>query len=181
LDLLKSEHGELVKALFEEFKKNVEITNIETELKSEKEKVIELEKENTTLKATATEKDTQIENLTKSEKELKAKLDEKEVTEKLAEKKSMITKTITESKLPKEAVTDIFVEDLMSLEEKEVEGKTVTVEEQVKIRIEDRKKLINKKSGDVINSGDEFVEDVEESDKEIDIDESTKQFEKDLK
>ena len=96
------------------------------------------------------------------QKELEKKLDDIEVSERKAVKSSLAQKLIAKAGLLKEDVTDIFMKDLMRVEEyTEDEGddkKVITVKEQMKERIKDRKKLVEKDSGKIKNSGEEFFE-----------------------
>lgn len=62
-------------------------------------------------------KEKQIADLTEQTKTLKAKVDEYEVKDKLAAKKAAVDKLLSEAKLPKEVVTDIFREQLESADE----------------------------------------------------------------
>lgn len=166
INTLKSEHPELLAAIeksaVDQFKKDQDIETTKSrmdelqatldELKSLKE---EIEKEKTELQKT-------IDSLNSENKDLKAELDEIKTAEKGAAKKAKVQEMITESKLPKDAISEVFVETLMALEEDEVDGTVVTFEEQAKLMLDDRKKVWNLGSSKVKGCGDEFVE---ESDK----------------
>jgi len=164
LNKLKADHKDLVTALLDEFKQAEEYkllqSNLDKATKDIEDLKLQLADNETATKA----KETEIEDLKSQNVELKAKLDEVEVSEKLAAKKAIVTKALSEAKLPKEAITDVFTETLMNLEEKKVEDdKVITVEEQIKTHIEDRKALVNKDSGKIRNSGDEFIDKITES------------------
>jgi len=164
LNKLKADHKDLVTALLDEFKQAEEYkllqSNLDKATKDIEDLKLQLADNETATKA----KETEIEDLKSQNVELKAKLDEVEVSEKLAAKKAIVTKALSEAKLPKEAITDVFTETLMNLEEKKVEDdKVITVEEQIKTHIEDRKALVNKDSGKIKNSGEEFISKITES------------------
>ncbi len=173
LQTLKTEHPELVKVILKEAQKADNVVKLEVDLEKSKtdlqeasDKVDELTKAN---KTEAKDLNKKIEDLEKElteakdkNSELEKELDEIKVAEAFADKKAKINKQISESKLPKDAVTDVWVNDLMKLEDIE-EG--ATVEDQVKERITDRTTLINKESGKVKGSGEEFTQDLKEGNK----------------
>ncbi|HDZ15652.1 hypothetical protein LCGC14_0570310 [marine sediment metagenome] len=173
LQTLKTEHPELVKVILKEAQKADNVVKLEadldkfkTDLQEASDKVDKLTQTN---KDQAKDLNKKIEDLGKELTEAKDKnseiekeLDEIKVAEAFADKKAKINKQISESKLPKDAITDVWVNDLMKLEDIE-EG--ATVEGQVKERITDRITLINKKSGEIKGSGEEFKQDLEEGNK----------------
>lgn len=188
LTKLKTEHPDLVQAVLDEFKQAEEYMKLQSKLDEATQTINDLKSKLEETEKAITDKGQELEDLKSENTTLKAELDKREVSEKLAAKKAMITEALNEAKLPKEAVTDIFMETLMRLEEKTVGDETVTVEEQVKVYIEDRKALVNKNSGRIRNSGDEFVDTITESaDDEVEpkkkktVKESADQFIDDLK
>ena len=83
-----------------------------------------------------------IQTLREENFELKKRLDEKEVRERIQAKEGMIDRLLSESALPDEAKPSLFTEDLMRLRaRKDAQGNVVTVEQSVRARIDDRKKL----------------------------------------
>lgn len=161
LEILKAEHSDLIAQLFEEFKAAEDVEKTKTDLKSAKEKAEALEdslKEKDEAIKTANEK---IDSLESEVKDLKKKLDDYEVKDKVAEKKEKVDKAISEAKISKEYLSDIFYETLMAVEEKgDDDGSTITVEEQVKKLLDDRKKIINS-NGKIKGAGEEFVDRME--------------------
>ena len=183
LESLKAEHGGIVAALLEEFKLGNETGQVKTDLTEAQGKITSLEKEKETLESKIAEQDKAIKKLEGELQETKTKLDEKELAEKVIEKKQKINELITEAKLPKEAVSEIFVANLMAIEEYKDGEKVVTVEEQAKAMLKDRQDLINTKSGRVTGSGDEFVgskkiDDATEEVTEADVDDFSKKMKK---
>lgn len=85
--------------------------------------------------------------------ETKRKLDEREVQAKMAAKQAEVDALITESKLPAEAITDVFRATLMAVQESKSGDKTVTVAEQVKALIEDRRALLGGVRGNTSKVG----------------------------
>lgn len=68
-----------------------------------------------------------------------AELDTLKTRVKLADRRQVVDKLLSESQLPTVAVTDVFRNTLYALEERKEGDKTITVEEQVKAQIEDRR------------------------------------------
>lgn len=143
----------------EEFK-NVqnENTNLKKQVTEANKKVTELEEELNAAKESNTKLTTENEKMAKE-------LDEVKALEAIAKKKATVESIIAEAKLPKVLKSDLFVEDLMALEEKKDGDKVITFESQVKERVEERKKL-GSKNGTVINNGKEFDDTQEELDEE---------------
>lgn len=175
LDDLEKEINSRLAKLTKESKNKMDKTleEIKEEIRQELRKEDEFKNakdKNTTLEAKlteATEKVTKLEEklngikesnveLEKKNKEMAKELDEIKVVEAISKKKVVISQIIAEAKLPKEAVSDIFKDDLMSLEEKKDGDKIITFESQVKSRVEERKKLTA--DGIVTDNGDEFDE-----------------------
>ena len=176
MNKLKTEHPELVTAILKEAQKagdvvklqgdldkvKTNLTDAQTDLDTSKTELQEVNDKVTALTEQIKAKDKEIVEAKDKNSELEKELDEIKVAEAFADKKAKINKQISESKLPKDAVTDVWVNDLMKLEDIE-EG--ATVEDQVKERITDRTTLINKESGKVKGSGEEFTQDLEEGNK----------------
>ena len=85
------------------------------------------------------------ENIVESDKKLKLKIDEFEVKEAAKEKAEKVDALITESKLPKEFVTDVFKESLLEADS----------EDKIKKLIDDRKTIVESKQGGVHGMGDD--------------------------
>jgi len=82
------------------------------------------------------------ETLTKENAELKTKIDIEEAKGKLTAKHSLISSLLEKSKLPPELITDTFKSSLMNVQESTgADGKTVSIESQIKELIFDRAKL----------------------------------------
>lgn len=94
-----------------------------------------------------------IQSLREENLGLKQRLDEKEVRERLHAKDLLIDRLLSESDLPAEAITEVFKGDLRRLSERKEGDKVLTVEEQVRARIADRKKLCAGGSAVVTESG----------------------------
>ena len=77
-----------------------------------------------------------------------------EIKAKEQEKRAMIEKLLSESKLPESAKTDTFKATLMSLKEKKVGDKSLSVEEQAKELISDREKVCVADKADATIEGD---------------------------
>ena len=86
---------------------------------------------------------TKFEALTTASDEMKTKLDEYETAAKSEAKRALIDTKITESKLATEAVSDVYIQDLMLKDEKDIDAS-----------IADRKILWAKGSGKVKNLGE---------------------------
>lgn len=173
------ENKEIMEAIRNEFKSELSVEETLSKVTTLESKIVELEKsieekENSIQEAKKVrgvevkEKDEKITTLETELSEAKLKLDEIEVLERKNEKKKMIDTLVSESDLSDEDVTDLFMETLMGLKEDKEDDEVVkTIEEKVKAHIEDRvimfKKATDKKTV-VKNSGDEFVEKLEQKD-----------------
>jgi hypothetical protein len=89
-------------------------------------------------------KESQTAELQAENDDLRSKLDDYETREKIAARKAKIDQAITESGLDKEFCSDVFVEDLMKLEE----------DEAIQARIADRKALVETTHGEVTGNGE---------------------------
>jgi len=94
-----------------------------------------------------------IDGLREEDHGLKQRLDEKEVKEKFLAKEQLIDRLIGEAELPADAITPLFKEDLKRLSEKKDGDKTITVDEQIRERIAERKKLCVGGEAQVTESG----------------------------
>ncbi len=164
MDILKKDYPELVSEILRESKDKVSLGTMKETIKG-------YEEGKTTFENLVEKKDEEIIKLTEKvdelketnktleseNKDMKVKLDVISVSEKLAEKKVIVTNLISEAKLPDESVTDIFKETLMGVQEKKDGEDTITVEEQMKKLIEDRKSISAAKTV-VKGSGAEFIE-----------------------
>ncbi len=140
---LKTADG-LKTAISESAAKIVTLTEQNTALAKTKEgdTAVLAEQIRSEVKDSLTEQGKVLEALREENQGLKQRLDEKEVQERLQRKDVMIERLISESGLPEEAKTQVFRDDLRRLSErKAADGAVITVEAQVKERIEDRKKL----------------------------------------
>jgi len=152
LNKLKTEHQDLVEAIIAEYKETEEVKSMKADLSEAQD---QLKAKDETIE-TQTK---QIEELKKENTDLKTRMDEIELQEKVSEKKDLMNRLIKEAQLKDEYVSDIFMANLMALEEyKNDEEEAVTVEEQAKAMITDRKQLAESGSGKVKGSGDEFTE-----------------------
>ena len=97
----------------------------------------------------ATSRDSEVKSLIDEKKELAAKVDEFEVKESIRHKNEVIDKVLKESKLPNEAITDVFRESLYG-----VNGDTdEDVKKNAQAMIDDRKAVIESvKNGGVVNN-----------------------------
>ena len=102
-------------------------------------------------------RDDEVKTLTEERDALKSEKDKLEVKEKMAEKKTLRDKLLSESELPEVAVTDTFKEELLKVEEAKDGDKTVSIEEGMKKLIDDRIELVSgiTKSKGVKNAGGE--------------------------
>ena len=132
LGALKENHSDLVKTLKEEWK---------TESK-EAGKIAELE---STLEEQVTANETLTEDLKTAKKDhgkLQTKIDEFELKDKIVVKREKVQIMLSESDLDKENISDIFIKDLMKLEDEEIQE-----------RIKDRQTLIEDSNGEVNSNG----------------------------
>jgi septal ring factor EnvC (AmiA/AmiB activator) len=118
------------------------------------EKLTAAEESNEKLTEKNTQLETDLEKITTERDELKAKVDEFEVQEKVSEKRETISKLIDEAKAPKELFSEDFVEMLVV---------KMDDEEEIKTAISDRVSIYDKGKGKVTDSGEEHLQ---EGDKE---------------
>ena len=133
--------------------------------------------ENTALKATNADLTTKLEEinakyeaLVATSKELETKLDEYETKSKSEAKRALIDAKIKESKLATEAVSDVFISDLMKKDEDDIVAS-----------IEDRKELWSKGSGKVKNVGEKKDQPANTKKDTVDVEEATANFLKNFK
>ena len=179
VEILKTKYRDLVETLREEFKTEEKTEKMKSDLDKANGLIKTLGEEKKTLESTVADKEKEIEELKTKLQETKTKLDEKELAEKIAKKKEKINQLIAESKLPKEAISDVFLANLMSLEEYKEGDTVVTVEEQAKTMLKDRLELLNKNLGKVKGVGDEFKGEEQEQKQEVtesDVDEFVKKI-----
>jgi hypothetical protein len=81
--------------------------------------------------------------------ELTSKVDDYEVKERAKAKKAAVNQAITDSKLDPDFVSEVFIEDLMKLDD----------EEQIQARIKDRLELVESATGEVSGNGTRVSED----------------------
>ena len=137
--------------LYEQIRKSVDPEKVISELSDKLAKAEEATQELTTERDDLQGK---LEEITTERDELKSKVDAFESAEKLAEKKDMVTRMISEAKMPKELISDHFMEELIHKDG----------EEEIKAAIEDRMKPYDKLKGKVTDSGEEHIsESTEES------------------
>lgn len=134
---LKKNRSDLVDIILGENADAEKVKTMEGTLQELGTKVEGLEKSNGEL-ASANE-DLKTENT-----DLKKKLDEYETKDKATKKESYIKEKLTEAKLPDEAVSEIFMKDLMAKSDEDIDS-----------AVTDRKELWEGKSGGIKNSGDE--------------------------
>ncbi len=154
---LKTADG-LKTAISESAAKIVTLTEQNTALAKTKEgdTAVLAEQIRSEVKDSLTEQGKVLEALREENQGLKQRLDEKEVQERLQRKDAMIERMLSESGLPDEAKTQVFRDDLRRLSErKAADGAVITVEAQVKERIEDRKKLCKGGAAVVTEAGDQ--------------------------
>ena len=158
LEDLRKERPDLIQGLVEEMeavKKGKEIEQALAELKA---KFEALTKEFDELKAAK-------EALAKENGELKTKVDSFESKEKKIAKEAQIAKLVEAAKLPKEAISEVFMNDLLKKEEKEIQE-----------AINDRLAIwtAKPKPKTVKGAGEEFVEKIESKDEKETLDETKK-------
>jgi 3-phenylpropionate/cinnamic acid dioxygenase small subunit len=137
---------EIMEGLADHFSKQEKYKTLEADLETSKTLIDTLTKESAEKDKVIDDNKKAIVALESKNQELAKDLDAVKAAEAIAVKKQMITDMIAESKLPKEVVTDIFFEDLMTLSDKE----------QIAKRLEDRKSLVSTKL--VINNGEPRTE-----------------------
>jgi len=90
-----------------------------------------------------------LEEATAANAELTSKVDDYEVKEKAEAKRAAVNQAITDSKLDPDFVSEVFIEDLMKLDD----------EEQIQDRIKDRLELVESATGEVSGNGARATED----------------------
>jgi len=110
------------------------------------------------------EKDAKLDGIQSENDDLRSKLDDYETREKVSARKARIDTAIAESGLDKEFCSDVFVEDLMKLDE----------DEAIQARIADRKALVETAHGEITDNGErpDQVETKESQKTEMVLDES---------
>ena len=134
---LRKNRSDLVDAIVGDIADAEKFKKMESDLAKLGTKVEELGKTNEELTKAS-------EGLTKENEDLKKKLDEYETKDKATKKEALIKEKLSQAKLPTEAITDIFMKDLMAKNEGEIDES-----------IKDRMELWKQSSGKVTNSGDE--------------------------
>ena len=116
LAIIKEERDDLYSAVLAEgvASRNKEVDDLKVELKEHKTKRAEAE----------------------------AKLDVQEAKAALAEQRAVVDKALSDSDLPEKGITDTFRSTLYGLTESKEGDKVITVEEQIKTQIEDRRALL---------------------------------------
>lgn len=99
-------------------------------------------------------RDDEVKTLGEERDQFKKDNDELKVKEAVGKKGELVDRLLNESELPDEAKTDTFRGILIVVQEKKEGDKVISVEDQVKALIEDRKSILDGKKG-VHNSGGE--------------------------
>jgi len=116
-----------------------------------------------------------LEEATKANADLTLKVDDYEVKEKAQAKKVQVKQAIEDSKLDPAFVSEVFIDDLMKLED----------EEQIQDRIKDRLELVESATGEVSGNGARATEDsTEKTEQDVEVteeeaEESTPSFDTD--
>jgi len=152
LDQLKLENADIVKAIVEEYKKDQDVVGMKSTLEQTQKWYDAVEADYKQLQNTITQKDKEIQYVTEACKEAekqcgeaKVKLDDIEVLKKQNDKKTYIEAMVEQSKLSKDAKTEVFMEQLMKEDDEKVIQKI----------IDDRVNLLAS-NGKVKESGREF-------------------------
>lgn len=178
LEMLRKDHPEVLEAYKTEISKGdaldstkKDVERLEGEVQTLKDEAKSLKDE---VETAGDEKDTKEQErdyvieafnaLEEETKELRTRIDEMQVADKLASKRALVEEKLSTSKLPKEAITDQFKEDLMSLEAVEEGDDAVTLEQQIDKRIEDRKTVTSIKKPVVEGMGESNDEDPSDTD-----------------
>ena len=155
LEMIESEYPHLVEAIVAKSEQNRKFVQLDQESKILKTDLAKKDEEITKLNKVVEDKDKAMVEKDKTivakddeNKTLKVKLDGYETKDILVAKAEMIEKIVKEAELPKEAITPIIREILMSIQPKKVkEGeieKEVSVEDQIKTLVNDLKGVISK-------------------------------------
>jgi len=139
IELLSKERPDIIDDIRASLKDAEHVQKTEKELEETKVRLEELE-------GKVKELSKENEDLKKENEDLKKKLDEYETKEKAAKKEALIKQKMEELKLPKDAVSEVFVKDLM-LKEKE---------EEITEAIKDRKELWEKGQSKIKGAGEEY-------------------------
>ena len=161
-EMLKKDYPEIVKSLVNESKAKVEFDQVQNEVKVLTESKTALEAQIQEKDKAIQEKEAKVAELEEANKKLATELDEKKVAEAVNAKKAVVEKLLNESKLPKEARTEVFFNQLLAVEEKKDGEKVLTVEEQIKALILDRQKIAAVGKGRVRDMGEEFTPPVDD-------------------
>jgi hypothetical protein len=170
LDQLATEAPHIIdaiKASLEDVNKREEITLENAALKATN---ADLTAKMEEINAKMEEINAKYEALVVTSKELETKLDEYETKSKSEAKRALIDAKIKESKLATEAVSDVFISDLMKKDEDDIVAS-----------IEDRKELWSKGSGKVKNVGDQKGQPANTGKGTVDVEEATANFLKNFK
>ena len=97
--------------------------------------------------------------ITTANADLTSKVDDYEVKEKAEAKRAAVNQAITNSKLDPDFVSEVFIEDLMKLDD----------EEQIQARIKDRLELVESATGEVSGNGTRVSEDSVDDEEQGDI------------
>jgi len=141
IETLSKERPDLISDLKATMEDAERITKMDSEFKELQTKLGDLEKVHTELKENS---DKAIGDLKKENEDLKKKLETFQSKEKSEAKRSVITEKIEAAKLPKDAVSDFFFNDLMGKDDEDIDS-----------AITDRKEMWTKDSGKVTGSGSE--------------------------
>jgi hypothetical protein len=98
----------------------------------------------------------QLEDALKERDSLKTKLDEFETKEKVTSKRKAVMEAIANSGLDKAYISDVFIDDLMKLEE----------DDDIQVRLQDRKTLVEATQGDITDNGERAPESAKEKKEE---------------
>ena len=150
LETLSKERPDLITDIKATLENADRISNTESALKEAKSKLEELTTSHTELEGANKELTKESGTSKKENEDLKKKVDEHESKDKKTAKEALIAKKIEEAKLPKDAISDVFIADLMSKDEEGIDAS-----------IKDRQEMWNIKTAGVKGSGDEFVEKTE--------------------
>lgn len=152
IEQLKLENADLVKAIIEEYKKDQDVVGVKSTLEQTQKWYDAVEADYKNLQNTIVQKEKEVEYMIaackeaeKQRDEVKVKLDEVEVLKKQNDKKIYIEAMIEQSKLTKEAKTEVFFNTLMKEDDVKVIESLIT----------DRINLLAS-DGKVRNSGKEF-------------------------
>lgn len=96
-----------------------------------------------TLEKSKEDLEKKLEEASEANDELRIKLDEFEIKEKIVAKSKMVKGLIEEHELADNYISEVFIEDLMKLED----------EEAIVSRIKDRKSLVETQAGEVTGNG----------------------------